>query len=141
MRRLEKMAWFTLCVTGSALILVLATYITLALIYNTTIALAAFGWFALTGLLGFKILFYRKRKGSPEVSADERDMQIQLRSMVASSLMLSACFLPLCMVVPVFYGPLRPVPVIVITVLGGAGFIIKEMTESLAMIIQYRRGR
>lgn len=141
MSRLEKMAWFTLWVTGSTLILVLTTYITLALIFDTTIALVAFGWCGLLGLLGFKLRFYRKKKGSSEVCTDERDLQIQLRSMVASSVMLSACFLPLCMVVPLLYGPLRPVPVIVITLLGGAGFIIKEMTESLATIIQYRRGR
>lgn len=78
----QKHAWFNLIVISCALVPGVAGYCILYASSDPKAAVAAFAFFGIGGLLGFGPGFYRKRKGSPAVVADERDQDINRKATV-----------------------------------------------------------
>jgi hypothetical protein len=128
----QKHAWFNLAVV----VLSVVTVVALVPVLGLQRAQGGFGWL---GLLGFGVLFYRKRAG--QVVADERDRGIRMRSMmIAYSVFWVAFVLTSVLLPPYSYGAHGAVPVAVVQASVWFWFILVTVIESVATLVQYGRG-
>jgi hypothetical protein len=128
----QKHAWFNLAVVALSVLTVAALMPVLG-------PRRAMGGLGLLGLMGFGVLFYRKRPG--RVVADERDAQIRLRSLMLTSALFWIVFVETCVFVPWFYyGEGGAVPVVVIQASVVVAWIIITVVDSVATLVQYARG-
>jgi len=128
----QKHAWFNLAVIA----LTLLTVMTLVPILGVRRAMGGFG---LLGLLGFGFLVYRRRPG--QVVVDERDAEIQRRSLMISAAVFWVIFVEACVFLPWFYyGERGAVPVEVVQWSVMIAWITITLIHSVATLIQYGRG-
>ena len=78
----QKHARFNLIVTSSALVPAVLGYVLLYIFFGPTVAMAAFAFLGISGLMGLGGFFYRKSKDSPTVTMDERDEDIRRKAML-----------------------------------------------------------
>jgi hypothetical protein len=127
----QKFAWFNLAVIGLTLLLVLSLL--------PFMGHRAMGGFGCLGLIGLGPLFFRKKAG--RVVMDERDHLIQWRSwIVAYSLFWVAFVLAAVFLSAVVYGEDGAVPVNVVQVSVGWGFMFVYAVASIAILVQYAGG-
>ena len=131
----QKVAWFNLAVFAAAVV----AYGAFVLLWGPLPALGAFGIFGLWGLTPF---FYLRRKS--EVLVDERDQIVNLRAALTGFSIFWLCFVAACMIP---WGVLRlyrnqdTVPVDVLPCLVGGGMMVLYVSQSVATLVQYGRGR
>ena len=102
----QKHAWFTLAVVVLSILAVMALVPILGF-------RRASGGFGLLGMLGFGVVFYWKRPG--QVVLDERDADIQRRSLIITAAVFWVVFIEVCVFLPwYFYGERGAVPVAVV---------------------------
>jgi hypothetical protein len=131
MSAMQKFAWFNLAVIAWTIAVVLALY--------PFLGKGALGGSGFLGLLGFGILFFRKKPG--KVLTDERDQGIQWRSALLAFVVFWLVFvLAAALISPFVYGQdgAVPVPVIQISVFGG--FMLVNAVMSIAILVQYAGG-
>ena len=129
----QKVAWFNLAVSAAAVL----AYVALVPFLGTVPALGAFG---ICGLWGFSVLFYRSREG--QVVTDEREQVIAMRSQLAGLWIFWEVFVAACMItwaVVRYHYDRNVVPVDILPALVMGGLIVYEVTQSIAVLIQYRR--
>ena len=78
----QKHARFNLIVISSALVPAVLGYVLLNIFFGPKVAMAAFAFLGISGLMGFGGHFYRESKDSPSVIMDERDEDIKRRAML-----------------------------------------------------------
>jgi len=129
----QKVAWFNLAVSAGAVL----AYAALVPILGVLAAQAAFG---ICGLLGLSSLFHRRQEG--QVVTDEREQLIAVRSQLAGLRIFWVAFVAACMLtwaVVRYHYDRSVVPVDVLPVLVMGGMIVFYVTQSIAVLIQYRR--
>jgi hypothetical protein len=128
----QKHAWFNLAVVALSVLTVAALVPVLG-------PRRAMGGLGLLGLLGFGMLFFRKRPGV--VVADERDAQIRLRALMLTSALFWIIFVETCVFLPWFYyGEQGAVPVVVIQGSVLVWWLIVTVVDSVATLVLYSRG-
>jgi hypothetical protein len=128
----QKVAWFNLAVSGAAVL----AYVALVPVLGAGPALGAFG---ICGLWGFSVLFHRRRKG--QVVTDEREQLIAVRSQLAGLWVFWEAFVAACMItwaVVRYHYDRSVVPVDLLPVLVMGGMVVYGVTQSIAVLIQYR---
>jgi hypothetical protein len=127
---LQKQAWYNLAVMLGSLVVVL--------VLIPVLGRGAWGGFGLMGLLGATPWLFRE-KG--KIVADERDLMIARRSLIAAYSVFWLVFVAACMSLPAFYGWNGKVPVQVVMWSVFPGMMVVAGVQALATIIQYGRGR
>lgn len=128
----QKHAWFTVAVVALSVLAVMALVPLLGF-------RRAMGGLGLLGLLGFGVVFYRKRPG--QVVTDERDVEIQRRSLMLTSAVFWVVFVEVCVFMPWFYyGEQGAVPVWVVQSGVVVAWIVVSLIWSVATLVQYGRG-
>ena len=126
----QKFAWFNLAVIG----------LTLVVVFSLVPFLGwqrAQGGFGLSGLLGFGAFFFRKQPG--RVAMDERDQQIQFRSLTfayGAVFWITYVFVAVFLV-PAIYGQSGAVPVSVVQFSVFWAMILTQAAMSIGILIQY----
>lgn len=130
MSAMQKFAWFNLAVIA----------LTLAIVFSLLPLLGqrAAGGFGFLGLLGFGVLFLRKKPG--QVLTDERDHLIQRRSARLAFSLFFTVFVLAVVLCPAIYGSDGAVPVKIIQNTAWYGFMLIYAVTSLAILVQYGRG-
>jgi hypothetical protein len=127
----QKLAWFNLAVvvfTGAAVLALLPV-----------LGRGALGGFGLLGLLGFGVLFYRRRHG--QVLSDERDALIQKRSWLLAYTVFWVVFvLAAALLAPAVYGEEGGVPVVVAQASVFCAWMLVLAVASVATLVQYAGG-
>jgi hypothetical protein len=127
----QRNAWFNLGVVLLSVALVVGL--------STAIGwLRAQGGFGVLGLLGFGPLFFRKRGG--RVVADERDREIQRRSLILGYSVFWLAFVAACVSPLMVYGERGSVPVVLVASAVWWGVAIVYGVSALATLVQYGRG-
>jgi hypothetical protein len=130
MTAMQKQAWYNLTVIVLTLLVVFCLY---PFLHGR-----AWGALGLLGLLGFGVIFLRRKSG--EVLADERDALISLRAMLAAFGVVGMIYLALTLLTPLHYGSDGVVPVPVVQAVLAGGCVLFVAIHSLVMLIQYGRG-
>jgi hypothetical protein len=128
----QKHAWFNLAVVAFSVL-------TVAVLAPVLGPRRAMGGLGMLGLMGFGVLFFRKRPGS--VVTDERDAQIRLRALMLTSALVWIVYVETCVFVPWFYyGEHGAVPVVVIQASVLVAWIFVTVVDSVATLVLYARG-
>jgi len=136
---LQKLAWFNLIVfvcTGARYLIAVPL---LAGYFHRTLAFASLpslGIFGLCGLWGFGALICDRRK------LDERESLINQKAMMTGAALFWQVFVLSCMGVwaVCFYILHRPeVPVVLLPALVWGGFVVYNVTQAIAILVQYKR--
>jgi hypothetical protein len=128
---MQKYAWFNLAVIALTIVIVIPLL--------PILGKGALGGSGFLGLLGFGVLFFRKKPG--KVLTDERDQLINMRSNVLAYAIfwviyaLAAALLP-----PLVYGQDGAVPVSVVQISVFGGLILVYVVMSIAILVQYAGG-
>lgn len=143
---LQKMAWFNLIVFASAVALYAIGVPLLAWSFHQTLAAAslpALGMFGICGLWGFGsyfVIYDRRRRA--KVKLDEREELINQRAAMIGMVMFWEVFVLLCMGVWAtlrYFRDQDTVPVDFLPGLVFVGMIVFTVTQSLAILLQYKR--
>jgi hypothetical protein len=131
MSAMQKFAWFNLAVIAVTLVAVLSLL--------PFLGKGALGGFGFLGLIGFGPLFFRKKPG--QVLTDERDQLIQWRSWIFAYAVFWVVFVLVAVVLSaVVYGEEGAVPVSVVRISVGCGFMLVFALASIAILVQYAGG-
>ncbi|HEY2154825.1 MAG TPA: hypothetical protein VGH33_04300 [Isosphaeraceae bacterium] len=124
----QRNAWFNLVVV----------LVSVALVIGLSVLVGwpkAIGGFGTLGLLGFGVLFYRRR--GAQVVMDERDVSIQRRSIVLGYAVFWLAFVAACVSLPVVYGERGCVPVWMVASAVWWGVAIVYGVAAAATLVQY----
>lgn len=131
MSPMQKYAWFNLAVIAVTTVIVLALL--------PFLGKGALGGSGFLGLLGFGVLFFRKKPG--KVLTDERDQLINLRSNVlAYAIFWIVWVLAASLLSALVYGEDGAVPVQVVQISVFGGLMLVYAVMSIAILVQYARG-
>jgi hypothetical protein len=141
MNRWQKMAWYQIIVIIAVLTLTGTVVGSLTFLHGMPSARSGLGLLGLLGLLGMGRFFFPSKSG--QISADERDLLIQKRSLLASYtvfwlLFVGGCMIPWFIVKIVEHKNYIPVDVLPIIVICGG--IIVCMVQSVMILVQYGLG-
>lgn len=130
MSRMQKFAWFNLSVIGLSLLVVLGL-------------VPVLGWFraqgglGLSGLLGFGVLFFRRKPN--EIITDERDELIRGRSATLSFALFWVLYVAVASGASVLiYGQDGSIPVFVVQMSVFWALMFHQAVMSIAILAQYR---
>lgn len=126
---LQKRAWYNLAVVLGSLLVVIGLI--------PVLGRGAQGGFGLLGLLGVSPLLFRAKRG---VQCDERDAQINQRSVIVAYSVFWLVFVATCVALPVFYGWQGSVPVALVQSSVFVGMMLVVGVTALATLVQYGRG-
>ena len=132
--RWEKQAWFNLFV-------VLLACAGFAIGIPWLGVHRAAGAFGLLGLMGLTPLFAWVGRGNREVICDERDHTIHSRSTVVAFAIFWLTFVGSCMIPWYLYQQQGTISINILPAIVLIGWIVFVLTQSLALLVQYRRGR
>ena len=136
---LQRHAWFNLSVFAVAVALYLMAVPFFAWHFHRTLAAAtlpSLGVFGVCGLWGFAPLICDRRK------LDEREALINQRAAAIGVVLFWEVFVALCMGVWAYLSYVRhqaTVPVGFLPFLVMLGFIVFAVTQSIAILVQYKR--
>ena len=132
MSPLQKFAWWNLAVCG----LILVCFLVALPFVGPRVASASF---ALGVLWAFDAYLLRTRRDG-KAAMDERDRQIWGFSLVAGYSVFWAVFVAACILPRHIYGRDGSMPVHVLTIYIPVAWAIILFTQSIVILIQYRRG-
>ncbi len=142
---LQKMAWFNLIIFAVALALYALGVPLLAWLCHQSLATAALpslGVFGICGLWGLGNRFFYDRRKRAKISLDERETLINHRANTIGMFMFWEVLVVLCMGA---WTTLRyvydqaTIPVDVLPALIFLGMIVFTLTQSVAILVQYKR--
>jgi hypothetical protein len=130
MNAMQKLAWYNLAVIAVTLLCVLCLY--------PVLHQGATGAFGLLGLLGLGVFLHRRKAG--EVVHDERDAQIAHRALLTALGLAGMILLALTVLACLHYEAAGAVPLAVVQWVLWGGVTLFLATQSLAVLVLYRRG-
>ena len=137
MNRAQKIARFNLIVILIALIL---SVIAVSVAYSAVglpiqRAFGGFGFIGICGLIGLSPLLYKKEPG--KVNFDERDQLIHRRATILAYSVFWLVFTAACMIPWWILETGATVPVVILPAMLAGGFVIVQLIQSVAIMIQY----
>ena len=142
---LQRLAWFNLIVFAVAGALYLMAIPFFEWRLHMTLARAALpslGVFGVCGLWGLGNYFLYDRKRRAKVKLDEREELIYQRAGMIGVVLFWEVFVALCMGVWAYLSYVRhqaTLPVGFLPLLVFAGMIVWQVTQSIAILVQYKR--
>jgi len=131
MSAMQKFAWFNLAVIALTVAVIVVCF--------PFLGRGALGGSGFLGLLGFGVLFFRKKPG--KVLMDERDQLIQLRSaLLAYAVFWVVYCVAAALLPPLVYGQDGAVPVSVVQISVFGGLMLQYVVMSIAILVQYAGG-
>ena len=137
MNRWQKMAWFTLIVTGIGLLISIPTVVVLALRSGFPKALAGFGFMGIVGLTGLTPVIFRKEPG--HIDSDERDSMIHRRASWAGFGASYAFFGVVCITIWAIIGIDGSISVNVLPQIFIGAMVAMLIAQSVAILVGYGR--
>jgi hypothetical protein len=142
---LQRLAWFNLIIFAVAVALYFMALSFFTWHFHRTLAeasLPALGLFGICGLWGFGNHFLYDRRRRARVNLDEREALIYQRANTIGVVLFWEVFVFLCMGVWAYLSYVRhqaTIPVGFLPFLVFAGMIVWQVTQSIAILVQYRR--
>jgi dipeptide/tripeptide permease len=133
MLRQERSAWLSLSIIGLACV----TFCVLLLVLGVHRAIGAFGLLCLSGLIPWVTRADRRSN----VLFDERDAMIQANSVQIAYAVFWVVFVGASMGLWALYERRGMLPVQVLPLFPLVGWIVVALTQSIATLVQYARGR
>jgi hypothetical protein len=137
MNRAQKIAWFNLIVLLTALGL---STIAIGILYYIAglplrCSLGGFGLLGICGLIGLSPILFRKKQS--QVGFDERDQLIHKRATLIAYSVFWVFFTAACMIPWWVLKTGASIRVVVLPVMLAGGFIIVQLVQSVAVLVQY----
>ena len=101
-------------------------------------ALGGLGFLGICGLIGLSPILFRKKRG--EISFDERDLLIYNRASLVAYSLFWVFFTAACMVPWLVFERGARIPVVVLPCMLAGGFVIVQLIQSIAILVQYGWG-
>jgi len=142
---LQRLAWFNLIVFAATIVLYITCVLLLASYFHQTLVVAALpslGMFGICGLWGFGNFFLYDRKRRVKVELDEREALIYQRANTIGIALFWVLFVFSCMGVWAYLSYVlhqATLPIGFLPLLVFAGMIVWQVTQSIAILVQYRR--
>ncbi len=138
MNRAQKIALYNLIVLIASLTLTGAAVGILTIAYGMPKGLGGLGFLGIAGLVGLSPILFRRKAG--QLRLDERDLLIHARATLVAYSVFWVFFSVVCMVPWLVLGRAATIHVVVLPCMLGGGFIIVQLIQSIAILIQYRWG-
>jgi hypothetical protein len=137
MNRTQKIARFNLIVISIALTLSLMAIGVFYFIFGLPIrgAFSSFGFLGICGLIGLTPFLFKKEGGN--ISFDERDLLIHRNATLIAYSVFWVFFTAGCMIPWWILKTGASIPVAVLPAMLAAGFIIVQIVQSVAVLVQY----
>ena len=137
MNRARKIALYNLIVIMASLTFTGAAVGILAIVQGIPKALGGLGFLGILGLIGLSPILFRKKRG--QLGFDERDLLIYNRASLVAYSLFWVFFTAACMVPWLVLGRGAKIPVVVLPCMLAGGFVIVQLIQSIAILIQYGR--
>jgi len=141
MNRVQKMACFNLFVAAVSLGMSAGAAVIIGLIGGVQKAWLGFSFMGLCGLIALGPIIFRKDASEDKVPFDERDLLIQKKASLAGYNASYGFFVAVCMVIWSVVGMKGTIPVLVLPLMVCGGLCTLMFTQSLTLLVQYKRGR
>jgi hypothetical protein len=138
MNRGKKIALYNLIVLIAGLTIAGAAVGILAIVYGMPKALAGLGFLGTAGLVGLSPILFRRRAG--QLGFDERDLLIHARATLAAYSVFWVLFSVACMVPWLVLERGATIRVVVLPCMLAGGFIIFQLIQAIAILIQHGCG-
>ena len=138
MNRFQKIAWFNLIVIAASLTFSGAAVGILAIMHGMPTALGGLGFLGIAGLIGLSPILFRKKRG--QLGFDERDELIHKKAVLIAYSVFWVFFAAACMIPWLVLKTGAKIPVVLLPVVLVGGFIIVQLVQSVAVLIQYGWG-
>ena len=138
MNRWQKIAWYNLTVVVASLTISGTTIGILAILHGFPKALGGLGFLGIAGLIGLSPFLFRKKVG--KVTFDERDQVIHRRATLAAYSTFWFFFAAACMIPWWVLECGAKIRVVVLPCMLAGGFIIVQLIQSIAILVQYGKG-
>ena len=138
MNKAQKMAWYNLTVIIASLTISGTAIGILTILYGMPTALGGLGFLGIAALIGLSHILFRKRRG--QISFDERDQLIYRRATLAAYSTFWFFFTAACMIPWWILEAGARIPVVLLPCMLTGGFIIVQLVQSVAILVQYGWG-
>jgi hypothetical protein len=140
MNKTQKIARFNLIVILIALTLSAIAVSVFYFVVDLSIrgALGGLGFLGILGLIGLSPIIFGKRRG--QIIFDERDQLIHIRATVVAYSVFWFVFAAACMIPWWILETGATIPVVVLPAMLAGGFVIVQLVQSMATLVQYGRG-
>ena len=138
MNRVQKIALYNLIVIIASLTITGAAVGILSIVHGMPKALAGLGLLGIAGLIGLSPILFRKKRG--QLDFDERDLLIFRRATLAAYSIFWVSFTAACMIPWLVLDCGATIRVVVLPCMLAGGFIIVQLVQSIAILVQYGRG-
>ena len=135
MNRAQKIALYNLIVIMASLTFTGAAVGILAIVQGIPKALGGLGFLGILGLIGLPPILFFKKRG--QLGFDERDLLIYNRASLVAYSLFWVFFTATCMVPWLVLERGARVPVVVLPCMLAGGFVIVQLIQSIAILIQY----
>ena len=135
MNRARKIALYNLIVIMASLTITGAAVGILAIVLGMPKALGGLGFLGILGLIGLPPILFFKKQG--QLGFDERDLLIYNRASLVAYSLFWVFFTAACMVPWLVLERGARIPVVVLPCMLAGGFVIVQLIQSIAILIQY----
>jgi len=135
MNRAKKSALYNLIVIMASLTITGATVGILAITHGMPKALGGLGFLGIAGLIGLSPILFRKKQG--QLGFDERDELIHKKAILIAYSVFWVFFTAACMIPWLVLKTGAKIPVVLLPVVLVGGFIIVQLVQSVAILVQY----
>lgn len=135
MNRAQKIALYNLIVIIASLTTTGAAVGILAIVLGMPAALGGLGFLGILGLIGLSPILFFKKQG--QLGFDERDLLIYNRASLVAYSLFWVFFTAACMVPWLVFERGARIPVVVLPCMLAGGFVIVQLIQSIAILIQY----
>jgi hypothetical protein len=135
MNRAQKIALYNLIVIIASLTFTGAAVGILAIVLGMPRALGGLGFLGIAGLIGLSPVLFRKKRG--QLGFDERDLLIYNRASLVAYSVFWVFFSVACIIPWLVLRPGAKIRVVVLPCMLAGGFVIVQLIQSIAILIQY----
>ena len=135
MNRSQKIALYNLIVIIASLTITGAAVGILSIVFGMPKALGGIGFLGIGGLIGLSPILFRKKRG--QLGFDERDLLIYNRASLVAYSVFWVFFSAACMVPWLVLEAGAKIRVVVLPCMLAGGFVIVQLIQSIAILIQY----
>jgi len=135
MNRVQKTALYNLIVIVASLTFTGAAVGILAIVLGMPRALGGLGFLGILGLVGLSPILFRRKAG--QLGLDERDLLIHARATLVAYSLFWVLFTAACMIPWLVLERGAKIRVVVLPGMLAGGFVIVQLIQSIAILIQY----